>query len=205
MNDDFSPAAGHWPHTARHEAGHAVAAIVMFQGLGRNHPSFDRVLIRPGAAGPHVNRRGIPIDCVGLVERVNSWTPRVMPLDSLRTLDPEVKSKFLTNMKIEIVVSLAGPFAQARSMGGKSRRSARWDALFGGCIPDYETAKAVIREMRAMAGRGSLRAFEGQTHDLVKSAWPAIEALADRLLEKHEIAHDEALAIASPLLPSTLC
>jgi hypothetical protein len=102
-------------------------------------------------------------------------------------------------MKLEIIISLGGPFAQARSAGRRSKRSARWDALFGGgCEEDYATAEGTILDMRAMTGRGSLRSFEGRTYDLVEGS--AIDALGEQLLERHVIEYDEAVEIVGPLL-----
>jgi hypothetical protein len=79
-------------------------------------------------------------------------------------------------MTLDIIIALGGPFAQARWRGGRSKSSARRDALFGGgCEDDYKAAEDTISDMRAMTGRGSLLAFEART--------------------------DEAVAIVAPLLP----
>ena len=43
-----------------------------------------------------------------------------------------------------------------------------------------------------------MRAFEARTYELLKSAWPAVGALGDRLMQQHEINYSEARAIVSP-------
>jgi hypothetical protein len=197
----YAPNAQHWPITARHEAGHAVAAIVMFRQAGWHWDAFDRVFIRPGAIKPYIDERGRACDCVGMVERPSRWNAGMLPGDCLRDVEPWVKEKCQLLMSIEVISNLAGPFAQARAMGRNSRVSARWDALFsGGCGDEYGKAEATISDMRAMARRGSLRKFEAQTFDLVKQYWPAIDALGERLLKQHSLEYDEAEAVVEPLL-----
>ncbi len=173
----------------------------MYRELGRDYQSFYRVLIRPGISGPHIDARGRANDCLGLLERPSSWKPGLLPHDVLRKTEPLLKDLWLKCMTLEVIISLGGPFAQARSLGYGSKRSARWDALFsGGCIDDYTAAEATISDLRAMSGRGSLRAFESRTYDLVKRQWRAIDALGEQLLKRHVIEHDEAVAIVAPLI-----
>ena len=106
--------AKHWPCTARHEAGHAVAAIMMYRELGRNYYSFHRVLIRPGATGPFIDSYGRERDCLGILERASSWKHNMFPSKSLREVEPWLKHRWLECMTLDIIIALAGPFAQAR-------------------------------------------------------------------------------------------
>ena len=164
--------AQHWPCTARHEAGHAVAAVVVSRELERDYPSFHRVLIRPGISGPSIDTRGRAIDCLGLLEREGSWQPRLYPHDVLRQTEAYMKILWVKCMTLDVIISLGGPFAQARWQGHGSKRSARWDALLGGgCRDDYRIAENTIADLRAMTRRGSLQAFEARTYDLVKREW----------------------------------
>jgi hypothetical protein len=200
MHTNYAIDACHWRCPARHEAGHAVASIVMSREVGRSWPAFGRVFIRPGATGPYVDRSGREIDCVGLVEGPDFWTPGLSSAASLRNNRTDFKAEVQVSMTLEIVYSLAGPFAQARPLGRGSKASARWDALLsGGCNQDYKRAEAVIADMRAMT--------ESQTCDLVKRYWLAIDALAERLLQRHSLDYDAAAAIVVPLMaaarPST--
>jgi hypothetical protein len=139
---------------------------------------------------------------LGILEIPSSWVPGQYRHKFLREVDPHLKHLWIECMTLEIIISLGGPFAQARCQGGRSKSSARWDALFGGgCCDDYKNAGGTISDMRAMAGRGSLLAFEARTYDLVKRCWSAIDALGEQLLERHVIEYDEAVAIVAPLLP----
>jgi hypothetical protein len=120
----------------------------------------------------------------------------------LREVEPHLKHLWIECMTLEIIISLAGPFAQVRFQGRRSKSSVRWDALFGGgCCDDYNRVKGTISDMRTMTGRGSLLAFEARTFDLVERCWSAIEALGEQLLERHVIEYDEAVATVAPLLP----
>jgi hypothetical protein len=135
------------------------------------------------------------------VEFTAGWDPGVLPGAVLRNVDPRIKELWQVLMNMEIVGALAGPFAQARALGGNSKTSAKWHALFtGGCEGDYKRAEVTIADMRAMTRRGSLRKFEDQTYTLVKRYWPAIDALGELLLQRQLLEYDEAAALVMPLL-----
>lgn len=201
MHPSYNTDAPHWPITARHEAGHAVAAIVKFREAGWHWGPFDRVLIRPGATKPYIDDRGRFIDCLGLVEGPSHWNPGLWPADYLRNADPSSKAQWHALMSIEVVSRLGGPVAQARAHGYNSKTSARWNAIFtGGCGDDYTRAEAIIHDMRAMTRCGSLKKFEGETYDLVKRYWPAIDALGEELLRRHVMKYDDAFAVVEPFV-----
>jgi hypothetical protein len=86
-------------------------------------------------------------------------------------------------------------------MGHMSKRSARWDALFGGgSQDDYKQVERTIADMRSMTGCGSLIKFEAQAFELVKRTWPAIDALGRVLLERHVLEYEDAAVTVVPLL-----
>jgi hypothetical protein len=201
IHPDYNVNARHWPITARHEAGHAVAKIVKHREAGWNRKSFDVVQIRPGAIGPYIDDRGRSSDCLGSVEGPSDWNPGLLPTGLLRKVKPPFESIFQVQMNIEVISRLAGPLAQSRAMGGNSKKGVRWHALFnGGCIEDYDLAQATISDMRAMTRRGSLGKFEGETYDLVKRYWEAINALGEALLQRHVMEYDDAFAVVEPFV-----
>ena len=201
IHPDYNINAPHWPITARHEAGHAVAKIVKYREAGWNRKSFDLVQIRPGAIGPYIDDRGRSSDCLGSVEGPSDWNPGLLTTGLLRKVTPPFEGVFQVQMNIEVISSLAGPFAQARAMGENTKKFVPAYALFnGGCDEDYKRVEATISDMRAMTRRGSLKKFEGETYDLVKRYWEAINALGEALLQRHVMEYDDAFAVVEPFV-----
>lgn len=191
------PPIGHaeWPGVAHHEAGHAVAEIVIRRALDNPPPPFHRVLIRPGATGPCEAHGNI----VGMVDRQTSFVP------ALRKSTPTD----CTLAEYEILARMAGPFAEAmyicRLYGTPDEvyvaDTARNVCRIGGSERDFEHAENIHRELCILARRKiQLKRLKSRTYQLVRDNWPAICALADRLLTKHELTYDEALAVVRPFL-----
>lgn len=189
---------------ASHEAGHAVACILAHRALGRDWRSFERVLIRRNFELPYIDRKNREIDCSGLCEGPAIYYPGI----GLGTfnLEPEPRPGFkveiLATMQWSMVISLAGPFAEAAARDVRSKRSMRFTALLGcGGKEDYRAAEAVLPDYRkASKRRHGIRYFEDLARDLVLKQSHVIVALAKALLVNEVLDYDEAYAIVAPLL-----
>jgi hypothetical protein len=202
-SQQWSPDADHWLHTARHEAGHAVALVCMYKKFGKSSASFERILIRPGATVPYVTRRGRSSDCLGCVERGSSESvpPRVDGRRAPCARDPDAKRALAVDLEIKIVSDLAGPLAEMCSwnetaeLDSKEYGWAREDN-----VDEIRSAEQDIDDLRALSGRGSVRCFEDASYHLVKQQWAAIVALAHELMRRRHLNYDKALSIIAPLL-----
>jgi hypothetical protein len=205
--------ADHWIHTARHEAGHAVARLCMYRQFGRHNDAFERVLIRPGATQSYITRRGRRSDCLGTVEHDRSGLlprPRVAGCDAdvvekrrseLRSCDPKAKREMAANLEIRIVSRLAGPLAEMRSWNESADLlSAEYDRAWEDNEDEIACARDDVSDLQDLAWSGTMRDFEWQSFDLIKAQWPAITALADELMDQHVLEYDEAVAIVEPWL-----
>jgi hypothetical protein len=205
--------ADHWIHTARHEAGHAVARICMYRKFGRHEDAFERVLIRPGATESYITKRGRQSDCLGTVEHDGSGLlprPRVPGCDAagietrrnaLRSCDPDVKREMAAHLEIRIVSRLAGPLAEMCSWNETADLlSAEYDRAWEDNEEEIACARDDVSDLQDLAWRGTMRDFEWQSFDLIKAQWPAIVALADELMDQHVLEYDDAVAIIEPWL-----
>jgi hypothetical protein len=188
-----------------HEAGHAVANILAHCTLGRNYPSFNRVFIRRNFSSPYIDRRGREIDCSGLCEGPNLYTPGIGL--GMFNLEPRAgwKKEILSTMEWSMIISFAGPFAEAFSRNCRSRRDKRWAALFScGASEDYAQAESVLADYKkASKRRYGIRHFEDRAWELVVANQPAISGLASKLLQHKTLEYEEAHKIAAPLLGPT--
>jgi hypothetical protein len=185
---------------SHHEAGHAVASILAFRALGRSYPAFDRVFVRPDFSSPYIDRKGRSIDCAGLCEGPNLYTPKIGLL--VFNMEPALQAEILQTMEWSMVISFAGPFAEAIAKGLRSRRDKRWTALFSsGAEEDYRQAEAVLADYKqASKRRYGLRHFEELAWDLALKQQSAIAALASSLLSQLSLEYDQAHGIVSALL-----
>jgi hypothetical protein len=202
----WAPDAEHWIHTARHEAGHAVALLCMRRKFGKLDAAFERILIRPGAKDSFITKRGRRSDCLGCVEQSTSELQLTDDRDDERerpllSCVAELKRKMVVNLEIKIVANLAGPLAEMCSWNeaaelGSVEHDWAWDDN------KHEIARIAdhVDELRALTGWGTMRSFERQSYELIKNKWPAIVALADELMDRHVLDYDEALAIIEPVL-----
>lgn len=186
-----------WNRVAYHEAGHAVANIMAERTLSGEPLSFDKVVIRPGITGP-LDGRGrdggeeglLGRLCGGTIYDVNgSWR------DHYR--DP------LARAELEIIIQLAGPFAEAALFDRTKANMWATALLYCGGNRDYAYAEGhVFPDLCKLAGRRvSWRKLENRTRELVLECWPAIKAVAEHLLVKHELSAWEVYALAEPHLP----
>ncbi|MEX0407957.1 hypothetical protein ABGN05_20060 [Aquibium sp. LZ166] len=193
-----------WPAVAHHEAGHAVAKIVGGRVLfGEGH--FTSVGIRPGAGGLHTDRGGNSLDLLGFVAG-----PAFFNLHGLTAPIKFPDDRFRLHLRTcavwEIIDSLAGPFAEAAFLGDRDPwvMSASAFDLRGWDSSDYNIAESAYASLRHLTPRrprwGTLYY---RTAGLVLNNWTAIEALAVRLLNKHELEFDEVLEIVAPHLSPT--
>ncbi|WP_128961690.1 hypothetical protein [Bradyrhizobium guangzhouense] len=101
-----------------------------------------------------------------------------------------------------MIISFAGPFAEAIAKGLKSRRDKRWSALLGcGASEDYRQAEAVLSDYKhASKRRRGLHHFEELAWDLALQQQPAIIALASSLSNQLSLEYEQAEEIVRPLL-----
>ncbi len=206
----WAPNADHWIHTARHEAGHAVALVCMHRKFGRDYDSFERILIRPGATDSYVTKRGRRSDCLGCVEhagsehlseRVSAPISRPEKHQELRSSDPELKQLIAVSLQTKIVSNLAGPLAEMLSWNASAHlHSKEYNWAWEDNEEEIQSVGKFVDDLRAVTGSGTMGSFERQSYDLVRREWPAIAALADQLMLRHVLEYDEAFAIIAPRL-----
>ena len=184
-----------WPAVAHHEAGHVVAYILGSRAIHGNDGCF-KVCIRPGATAPYVHENGKKSDCVAIVDSLSFYNDN----SSKSYGDCDL---FDSSVAIqEVIVSLAGPFAEAAFHGVSDPRHMEECAIFDAQNSgDIESAIEAFEDLRHISQRpprwGTLVRRAAR---LVLDNRSAIEALAERLLVKHELDFDEAMAIVAPHL-----
>ena len=189
---------------AAHEAGHAVAYILAHRALGRSYPSFHRVLIRRNSSSPHIDLKNRKVNCLGLCEAPDIYTCGIGR--AIFEREPELrlglKVEILSAMEWSMIISFAGPFAEAIYRNHLSRRDKRWAALFScGASEDYAQGEAVLADYKqASKRRYGIRHFEDRAWELVVANQPTICALASKLLQHETLECKEAHKIAAPLL-----
>src|ERR1700745_1704930 len=106
------------------KAGHAIAYILAYRALGRSYRSFDRGLIRRNFSSLYIDRRNREIDCSGICEGPAIYHPGIglLTFDLEPEPQPGWKDMILATMKWSILVSLAGPFAEAAYRDVRSKR-----------------------------------------------------------------------------------
>lgn len=189
---------------SHHEAGHAVASILAFRALGRSYAAFERVLVRPDFRLPYVDRKGRSVDCSGLCEGADLYKPKIGLCIFNMVPAPRAswQAEILQTMEWSIIISFAGPYAEAIARGCRSRRDKRWTALFScGAENDYAQAETVLADYKqASKRRYGLRHFEERAWNLVLLQQPSINALATTLADRLSVDYDQAEKIVRPLL-----
>jgi hypothetical protein len=115
---------------------------------------------------------------------------------------PGFKAECLSKMEWSMIISFAGPFAEAFSRKHRSRNDKRPVALLScGAIGDYNDAEAVLADYKeASKRRYGIRHFEDLAWDLVVANQPAISALASELFQRETLEYNDAYKIAAKLL-----
>jgi hypothetical protein len=197
----WAPDADHWIHTARHEAGHAVALVCMSRKFSRDYDSFERILIRPGATESYVTRRGRRSDCLGCVEHAASVPLSLRNGDRIHNLEKRRERSMAATLEIKIVANLAGPLAEMCSWNERAElHSKEYDWAWEDNKEEIRCVGGHVDDLRAIVGSGTMESYERQSYDLVKREWPAIAALADELMLRHVLEYNEALAVIEPWL-----
>lgn len=102
-------------------------------------------------------------------------------------------------MEWQIMMNMAGGVAEAIHRGERRQRHVMWFALFDcGTESDLENAEKVLADLRELTGsRYDLQRFVVQTLKLLLEHWPAVDALALRLIEARRVEGDELLRIVT--------
>ena len=184
-----------WFPIAYHEAAHAAATIAL-DGF------VERAFLHKDYTKPYVDRRGRERYCVGMVE-ANFYSPLGLTRKGLPKDEKErdlIVNLLSNNMKREIVMCLAGPWAEGELCLTKemSKEDRRWNLrLFGGGRDDYERVGMVLKDLQAITGRGALRRFEDQAWAFVCTQRDAITDVARLLVEKEEVQHKDIAEICA--------
>ena len=186
-----------WLPIAYHEAGHAVAVVA--------HKGFlEKILIRKDHSQPYIDRRGRQIDCMGIMEGGNFYSPLYFTRKAdlvFEGPDPALQVITLARMmKKEISVCLAGGWAEADLCLPKriSMENRRWTLrTFHGAKDDYQRVFLVLKEMQILTRRGALKVFEDEAWDLVRTYRDAITEIATLLLEREVLKYDSIAEICS--------
>lgn len=190
--------------TAYHEAGHAVARIV----LKRYHyECFDKVRVfplnhRPGCAlRGYKDVWGNTLKTAGVVEGTPYWSPISHMIDDVPAYisrnNGKYRRRMLNNMCREIAVIYAGPAAEFFYMGELDDFAAGADCLdwMQGAEGDREFALRVLQDYTSATGRNPERQITRNVVKLVQDEWHSIDAVARRLMVKHSLDYAEVLAI----------
>jgi hypothetical protein len=182
----------------------------MHRNFGRDYYAFERILIRPGATGSYITKRGRRSDCLGCVEHAGSeqLSQRVSAPISGRekrreclSYEPEVKRLIAANLETKIVSNLAGPLAEMLSWNESADlHSKEHTWAWEDNEEEIQSVGKCVDDLRAVTGAGTMESFERRSYDLVKREWPAIAALADQLMLRHVLEFDEAFAVIAPML-----
>jgi hypothetical protein len=154
---------------AIHEAGHAVAAIML-------SIRFDEVTIEPLESGEGGSVRGFA-----------QYTPNYVS-------DPETKDEpeslaFWQNL---MVVCLAGPAANRRC------QCANWRGYAVGDLQEVlRLINDIHRHSEKKVRETYYKFLEALASELVEKFWPRVEALATALVERRTLTHAEACFIVT--------
>lgn len=140
--------------TAIHEAGHAVARIVLRRKI-------NRVSIIPGDDGSlgHVQGRVLP---AGIAEVLEFGTPTPQEMAAVED---------------SIVSVLAAPIAERKFTG-------RWNLVGASGDHEWAVGLVFRLSGSTEEVNASLKELEGRANDLVETYWADIEAVAAALLER---------------------
>lgn len=183
-------------YLAVHEAGHAVAACILYRVVGVSgwHP-FSRVFVRPRTdwQTPHVTRRGAAIPCGGMLDEPDFYKPMFRKVRNAG-LAPDLLATMRARMEAGAIVSIAGPFAEARY-----RRQSQAAAILAGGDGDWKFIKMTTGEFcRTKAEQSALIAdLERRTSALLRvpANWQAVLNVADALLAKRSLTSKQVYRI----------
>ncbi len=179
---------------AYHEAGHA--AIHAF--LGDDYSHFDSLSIIPENGS------------MGRLSRA-----RMMPFDFSHNGDPAIMDILKERAKSRIILSLAGPVAEAIAKGEYSphlideENPEIWDCLSFDTIEDWRAGcdmgkawtMAEAIQSRPWPAYRIMRQLETWTEEMLRTpdVWQVVETLAEMLINKGEILEDDYYPVADEI------
>ena len=190
-------------YVAVHEAGHAVAGWSTGTRFRFVHLRTQEEVL----AGPYLDDRGREVDCIGGVEGSDRYHPLSLLYSdpSLRLDDMEVgncsaedllalKTTWRANAEIDIIISMAGPVAEARY-----RHFSLTATYFLGGAGDIEKIRPRLDYLtRTEAERTRLEVdLEARTRRMFRepSVWDAVLAVADELRARRKLEWNDVLKI----------
>lgn len=192
-----------WINIARHEAGHAVAAILGTIDVYGNTLGIHKVHIRPRGTNFFLSRKGLPIYAYGLCEMTGLYTASVGTAEFVKSTQPKMADHYIKCAEWEIIGCLAGPYADMVSRGHKSLKSIHWNAICSGVgESDFESLFALFDDLKILAGRrAGLEKLKDRTRRLVLDNWLAIDRLATALMEENSMSCADVMSVIGDLLP----
>ena len=176
---------------AFHEAGHAVATVLAFRTakwLPKPMPRLPVRYIEITDATAGETGSCISADIYSMKWDISVLVPRYRPL-----------------MEAQVVIELAGGIAEAIFRGVRSRHEVLAFAE-SNCEmdADLERAAPVLRDLwRVTLYPFEPRDFVGRTLEMLLANWPAVEALAEALIEDGRIEGEDVERIIDRSMSST--
>jgi hypothetical protein len=199
--------------TAIHEAGHAVAQIILGRDFGKR---FQLVAIYPDnivAPSPDdaflgkITRSRFDVFWIPSYQQLTPREEWVSRLHGRKTSSASHLNYAMYNMRREFITMMAGPYAEyLRGSENTSHENVMswfddWCEIYSG---DARDVIAIMDDYRCYKRTPPVKKFTADTHHLVASNFSAITALADALLVQHSMTYDEALSISEPHLNTSI-
>jgi len=189
---------------AMHESAHALAYIRAYRALEWDFPSFRRIFIRRDSSSPYIYK-GAPLsDLAGMCEGSDIYLASTWVKPSIET-KMAVNPTTIARMEWSILISLAGPLAEAAARGARSKLDLGEMARKCGSKSDFDAAEAILLDYEKLSKRDrDIAYFENRARKLVFANWSAIDALANALLVTEALEYGDAYAIVEPFLEPRL-
>lgn len=185
---------------ARHEAGHAVAAMVEARGFGLQNVVTLLKLDKAGD-GKLASSRGVFFEYRALCDLSDEW---IKPIRRTAEWSRETHG-VMPRAEAHLTILLAGPYADIVG-SSKADQSPNVANMFAcGFWGDLEEANKLSRAMAQLPGSAFRRPWlkiHEDARSLVIDYWPVIESIATRLLRQGEMSGTEVSEVFEFFHPS---